>query len=174
LSDENCWEAPQAAAVLKHAVLRAYAPTFTSKTGRFYGDGHVAIVDGYAGPGAYDDGTPGSPNQILRMAEEITERRKVHAYFVEERKSYYDKLKALVDTSSAAGLAMPLHGKCSPTTRRSNRRVALVGRRVGHRERVGRRRACRHSHHAPPLPAPGAPGHRARRRADAEAPGEGS
>ena len=67
MSDENFWDHPQGAAVFKHAVLRAYAPTFASKTGHFYGEGHVGIVDGYAGPGAYDDGSPGSPEEIVDL-----------------------------------------------------------------------------------------------------------
>lgn len=113
MGDDSFWDHPQGAAIFKHAILRAYAPTFASKTGRFYGEGHVAIVDGYAGPGAYDDGSPGSPDQILKMADEITAKRKVHPYFVEENRSYFAKLKALVDKSSAAGLAKPLLGKCS-------------------------------------------------------------
>lgn len=113
MSDDSFWEKPQGAAIFKHAVLKAYAPTFASKTGSRWGNGHVAIVDGYAGPGAYEDGSPGSPEQILDVATSVTAKRVVHPYFVEERKAHFDKLVALVEGSAAKGLATPLYGRCT-------------------------------------------------------------
>lgn len=58
----------KAAAVLKHALLDKYVVPFASKTGKHAPDGRVVYLDGYAGPGRYDDGTPGSPALILESA----------------------------------------------------------------------------------------------------------
>ncbi len=49
------FESKRAAAVLKHAILSGYVSPFAVKTGSTSVDHRVAIVDGYAGAGRYDD-----------------------------------------------------------------------------------------------------------------------
>lgn len=49
-----------AQAVLKHGVLTRYAYYFAARAGSATG-GRVAFIDGYAGEGRYQDGSPGSP-----------------------------------------------------------------------------------------------------------------
>ncbi len=51
------------AARLKHLILRKYLPPFISKVGYTATDGRVVIVDGYAGPGRYEDGSEGSERE---------------------------------------------------------------------------------------------------------------
>ncbi len=60
---------PQAPAVLKHEVLRQYLRPFVSKVGSQWG--RVVVVDGFAGAGAYKDGTAGSPVILRDEAVEI-------------------------------------------------------------------------------------------------------
>jgi len=55
-------------AVLKHGVLVRYAYYFAGRAGAATG-GRVAFIDGYAGAGRYDDGTPGSPLLLASQAE---------------------------------------------------------------------------------------------------------
>jgi three-Cys-motif partner protein len=72
-----------AQAVLKHGVLTRYAHYFAGRAGSAT-QGRVAFVDGYAGEGRYQDGSPGSP---LLLASEATRaqmfRRNVKLAFVE-------------------------------------------------------------------------------------------
>lgn len=56
----------QAQAVLRHGVVSRYLPVFTSMAGT--GAAEVVLVDAYAGPGRYDDGSPGSPLLLVETA----------------------------------------------------------------------------------------------------------
>ncbi|MDX6298442.1 MAG: hypothetical protein QOI51_2299 [Nocardioidaceae bacterium] len=88
------WEAPQGAAIFKHAVLRQYAPVFAGKVGSRSQSHRVEIVDGYAGQGWYDNGEPGSPAVLLSTAEMLKDIRDVHCWFIEEDRSTFSKLEA--------------------------------------------------------------------------------
>lgn len=105
-SEMGFFDEPQGAAVFKHAILKCYLPTFASKVGRFSSGHRVAYLDGYAGPGAYEDGTPGSPALALDTAKYLAEIRDVHCYLVEEDLAQVEKLAAVV---AASGLAEHAH-----------------------------------------------------------------
>jgi three-Cys-motif partner protein len=83
----------QAAAVLKHGVLQRYLPVFIGKTGSRSPGKRVVYIDGYAGPGMYQDGTPGSPELALRTAIKLAEMREVECFFVERDRSSYETLR---------------------------------------------------------------------------------
>lgn len=77
----------KSAAVLKHAVLDSYITPFASKTGSTSIGSRVAFIDGYAGPGRYEDGKEGSGAMLLRKAKELaamSSPRKVECHFVED------------------------------------------------------------------------------------------
>lgn len=95
----------KAAAVLKHALLDKYVVPFASKTGKHAPDGRVVYLDGYAGPGRYDDGTPGSPALILESAAAIAAFRKLDCYFIEKNRKNYQSLSSLVTEAREQGLA---------------------------------------------------------------------
>ncbi|QHC19599.1 three-Cys-motif partner protein TcmP [Streptomyces sp. GF20] len=65
----------------------------------------MVYLDGYAGPGRYEDGTPGSPALILDSAARIAGFRQLDCYFVERAPKNYQSLAALVSEASAQGLA---------------------------------------------------------------------
>src|SRR5687767_15938820 len=73
-----------AQAVLKHGVLARYAYYFAGRAGSA-SQGRVAFIDGYAGEGRYQDGSPGSP---LLLASQATRAqmfgREVKLAFVEQ------------------------------------------------------------------------------------------
>jgi three-Cys-motif partner protein len=54
-------------AVLKHGVLARYAHYFAGRAGAAT-NGQVAFIDGYAGEGRYEDGSPGSPLLLASQA----------------------------------------------------------------------------------------------------------
>ena len=82
-----------AQAVLKHGVLTRYAHYFAGRAGSAT-SGRVAFVDGYAGEGRYDDGSPGSP---LLLASQATRAkmfgRDVKLAFVERDDSRRQRLR---------------------------------------------------------------------------------
>ncbi|MFF2189174.1 three-Cys-motif partner protein TcmP [Streptomyces sp. NPDC058155] len=95
----------KAAALLKHEILQGYVKPFVAKVGRWAPGGRVVYLDGYAGPGRYADGTPGSPALILDSAAEIADIRKLDCYFVERRREDFKSLKALTIEAKSRGLA---------------------------------------------------------------------
>jgi three-Cys-motif partner protein len=82
----------QGAAVLKHGILEQYLPVFVAKTGSYAPGRQVAYLDGYAGPGAYDDGAPGSPQLAIDCAQTLAEIRDVRCLFVEKHPATYEAL----------------------------------------------------------------------------------
>ncbi|WP_082581909.1 three-Cys-motif partner protein TcmP [Arthrobacter sp. Soil761] len=97
----NFHKSKQSAAVLKHAVINSYVTPFASKTGSTSKGNRVAFVDGYAGPGRYEDGTEGSGAMLLRKAKELaTLPRKVECHFVENDPETVARLR---DVAAAEG-----------------------------------------------------------------------
>jgi three-Cys-motif partner protein len=82
-----------AQAVLKHGVLARYAHYFAGRAGSAT-QGRVAFIDGYAGEGRYQDGSPGSP---LLLASQATRAqmfgRDVKLAFVEEDDARRERLR---------------------------------------------------------------------------------
>ncbi|TDU67110.1 three-Cys-motif partner protein TcmP [Streptomyces sp. KS 21] len=93
------------AAVLKHAILDKYVVPFASKVGKYAPDGRVVYLDGYAGPGRYEDGTPGSPALIFESAAAIAGFRKLDCYFIEKDRKNYQSLSALVAEAREQGIS---------------------------------------------------------------------
>ncbi|MEV0090076.1 three-Cys-motif partner protein TcmP [Streptomyces sp. NPDC050738] len=102
----------KAAALLKHEILQRYVKPFAAKVGRWAPGGRVVYLDGYAGPGRYEDGTPGSPALILDSAAEVASIRQLDCYFIERRRADYRRLDQLVSEARGRGLtAEALSGK---------------------------------------------------------------
>ncbi len=106
------FDEPQGAAVFKHALLRAYLPPFVSKTGSRSGH-KVAYLDAFAGAGAYEDGSPGSPQVALDTAEALSGIRELLCLFVESDKGNFESLSALIEQSPVAGTAKAMRGDVS-------------------------------------------------------------
>lgn len=87
----------KSAAVLKHAIIDSYAPPFIGKTGKWAADNRVAFIDGYAGPGRYDDGSEGSGAMLMRHARKHAPLpRNVELHFVEDDATTVAKLREVV------------------------------------------------------------------------------
>ncbi|MEV3938681.1 three-Cys-motif partner protein TcmP [Glycomyces sp. NPDC049804] len=78
-------------AELKHGILRSYPPVLAGKTGK--GGTDVVFLDGYAGPGVYEDGEPGSPLLLAKTAAGMSSRR-IEGIFVERSPKYFRQLEA--------------------------------------------------------------------------------
>ena len=101
---------PQPAAVLKHGILKRYLPPFAFKVGSVTRSGLVAYIDGYAGRGTYEDGTPGSPAIAVDLADTIMavkgDNLIVGGYFVEKDPAWCEALCELFDF---AGIGWPVY-----------------------------------------------------------------
>lgn len=86
------FQSKKAAAILKHAILDQYINPFAMKTGSTSQGGRVAIVDGYAGTGTYEDGGEGSPGLLLRKAREMSSHRQLECLFVEQDPAAFQQL----------------------------------------------------------------------------------
>lgn len=100
----NFHKAKKSAAVLKHEILAQYASPFASKTGCYSVDHRVAFIDGYAGPGRYDDGEEGSGAMLLGLARECADwrsPRQVELHFVEKEPEFTARLRAVAAAEGA-------------------------------------------------------------------------
>ena len=80
-------------AVLKHGILTRYAHYFAGRAGKATQD-RVAFIDGYAGAGRYEDGSPGSPLLLASRARRSEMLgRDVRLAFVEHDGDRRERLK---------------------------------------------------------------------------------
>jgi three-Cys-motif partner protein len=108
-SNEGFFQRRQAAAVLKHGVLRRYPLVFATMTGSRSEAGRVVFLDGYAGPGRYADGSPGSPLLAVRLAATAAGwRRAVECVFVEQNPSHFADLQRCLTKEAPPELAYRL------------------------------------------------------------------
>ena len=84
----------KAAAILKHGILGRYLRVFCSKTGLRSPDHRVIYLDGYAGPGMYDNGDPGSPALAVTTAERLADCRELYGIYVENNPTLAHELEA--------------------------------------------------------------------------------
>lgn len=109
-SNEDFFATKRAAAVFKHGILKRYPVVFASKTGRNVEDHRVVFLDGYAGRGEYDDGSPGSPLLLCRSAEFVEKYRNVLGIFVEQDNDNFANLKRVLDAEPGLTRKVLLHG----------------------------------------------------------------
>ncbi|QJY44812.1 three-Cys-motif partner protein TcmP [Pseudonocardia broussonetiae] len=113
-SQQPFFRSRRAAAVLKHAILAKYVVPFASKTGSTSTGKRVVIVDGYAGAGRYEDGSPGSPALIAEAARSpALSGRIVECHFVEQDAATYRGLREVleeVDTDGSTLVWKARHG----------------------------------------------------------------
>lgn len=83
----------QAPAKLKHAILHRYVRGYFSKTGSRHRTG--LYIDGYAGPGTYDDDAPGSPVVAVETLKPLAGDRDVRFVFIEKRAPTFRALQGL-------------------------------------------------------------------------------
>lgn len=97
-NNEAFFEEPKPAAVLKHGILSRYLRPFVQKTGKTSKGGRVAYIDGYAGPGVYEDGSAGSPTVAVDIAGIVVDANgegRIDGYFVERDHASAEALRAL-------------------------------------------------------------------------------
>lgn len=100
---EQFWEQQRLPGVLKHDLLRRYLPVFAGKTGSRALS--VVYLDGYAGRGRYEDGSPASPERILQIAlDQRSARINYRLFFYERDTESFAVLKTVVDEYVVRGV----------------------------------------------------------------------
>ena len=92
-ANDEFFRSLEAAAVLKHGILKRYPVVFPPKTGQ---GNPIVFLDGYTGRGEYDGGEPGSPLLLSRCAEFVQGFRDVLAFFVEQDPDSYANLEQVL------------------------------------------------------------------------------
>lgn len=84
-------------AVLKHALLSRYVRPYFSKTASRSPHGRGMYIDGYAGPGSYDDEAHGSPVVAVEALEPLRASRNIECVLIEKDAGAYDQLRSLCE-----------------------------------------------------------------------------
>lgn len=97
MTTETVWECADHTRA-KHEILRRYLAAWFPILAKY--NGKVVYIDGFAGPGEYEDGQPGSPLVALQIAKEqqkyLTDNEIVFA-FIEENKNRLNNLKSILE-----------------------------------------------------------------------------
>lgn len=108
-ANESFFKEKDAPAVLKHGILKRYPTVFASAAGK---NSRVVLLDGYAGPGQYEDGSPGSPLLLLENA--ASSFRNIECVFVEEDSAKFAKLQRVLEPKqSSVAISRALEGDLS-------------------------------------------------------------
>jgi len=107
------FETKQAAAILKHAILKRYLHPYAMKTGTNSLNRRVAFVDGYAGEGRYVDGKEGSPALAMLTARNLAGHRQLECTFVEADPTAFARLTSVVQAEAGACVVATIAGDIS-------------------------------------------------------------
>lgn len=103
MSSVGFFDEMQGAAVLKHGLLHRYLRIWAQKVGSRSSQGVVHYLDGFAGPGAYADGAPGSPALAVQLADLLGNQqatRSLRGICVEEDVANYSELAQFLEGRS--------------------------------------------------------------------------
>lgn len=95
---------------IKDKVLGGYMPAYLRKVAKL--GRPILLIDGYAGPGTFDDKTPGSPLIMCSLAEKHVPA-KYKALFVNHNKQHHEKLDTILKHRGLHPNAVALHGDSS-------------------------------------------------------------
>ncbi len=91
--DDNFFEGKRTWSLIKDQVLSSYMPVYMNKV-KDKGK-HIVLIDGYAGPGIFDDHSKGSPMIICSAAERFAKGR-YDAYFYNIKRDFHLKLESVL------------------------------------------------------------------------------
>lgn len=91
--DDNFFVGKRPWSLIKDQILRDYIPAYLSKVKKLRCP--IVLVDGYAGPGKFEDGEPGSPLIICSEAEKYA-KGLYSAHFFNIKLAYHEKLEAII------------------------------------------------------------------------------
>jgi hypothetical protein len=110
-ADDHYRELPRLPSVFKHTLLDRYVPQFAGMTGSRSDARRVVYLDGFAGRGRFEDGSPASPERILRIALHQGTNGTVawSCFFVEAEEDSAVELVQVVDEYIRQGVTATAH-----------------------------------------------------------------
>jgi three-Cys-motif partner protein len=103
-STSNFFEGKREWSKIKDQVLSKYMPAYLGKVNTLLPPRPILLIDGYAGPGIFDDGSKGSPYIICSVAEKQV-KGNYQAIFINKHLKYHRILEQVIQendwTSSA-------------------------------------------------------------------------
>src|SRR5215467_4190696 len=91
--EDDFFEAKRPWSLIKDKVLACYIEPYINKVKQL--SRQIILIDGYAGPGVFDDRGEGSPITICSAAEKFAKGRYT-AYFFNNNKKHHEKLQAAI------------------------------------------------------------------------------
>lgn len=92
---------------IKDKVLESYMIPYLTKVAKLQRP--ILLIDGFAGPGAFDDGSVGSPLIMVKAAEERANNHYV-AIFVNKYAEHHSKLESALSHLAPHGKVLPIRG----------------------------------------------------------------
>ncbi len=92
---------------IKDQILIDYLPPYLNKVKNL--QRRIILVDGFAGPGYFEDGSFGSPYFICKIADKYLKSRFI-AIFVNKEKQHHDKLTSSIKDYIESNCAFTIHG----------------------------------------------------------------
>ncbi len=105
--NDDFFEGKRPWSIIKDEVLSSYMPPYLAKVNRL--GRPIILVDGFAGPGIFDDGSEGSPLIICKAAQERAAGN-YQAFFINKDRKYYDRLKGVLQRGGWQHQAIPILG----------------------------------------------------------------
>src|SRR5437016_1890891 len=106
-SSDDLFEGKRPWSKIKDTVLADYMVPYLAKVNKL--SRPILLIDGYAGPGIFEDGTRGSPIIMCEKAEDRV-KGNYHAIFITNRKKYYNKLCNEIQQRGWSSIAQSLLG----------------------------------------------------------------
>ena len=108
---DEYWTERNLPSTFKHTLLDKYVPQFAGMTGSRSIEKRVVFLDGYAGRGRYEDGTSGSAERIMIMAQRQFESVNLAwtCFFVEQDSESAAALSTVVAEYAAGGVDARAH-----------------------------------------------------------------
>ncbi len=92
---------------IKDRILGQYMPPYLAKVAKL--GKPIILIDAFAGPGKFEDGSPGSPLIICQAAERRV-RDSYQAIFVNRKKEHHDQLSYVLSRFIEQKKVIPIHG----------------------------------------------------------------
>lgn len=84
---------------IKDQVLEKYMPVYLAKVNTLTPRRSILLIDGYAGPGEFDDHTKGSPYIICSAAEKYA-KSNYRAFFINKSLRYHQRLEKVIQENN--------------------------------------------------------------------------
>lgn len=105
--EDDFFEGKRPWSVIKDQVLGSYMSPYLAKVQRLKKP--ILLIDGFAGPGVFDDGSAGSPRIMCEAAEKFA-KGNYQAFFFNKKNSFHEKLTNILEKEGWLGAATPILG----------------------------------------------------------------